>query len=89
MAKKWTVDKLLEQVRGFQPACVITAAADLDLFTVLNHAPATAEGLADKIAADARATAVLLDALTALGLLAKKGDAYKVPPDVAELLTAD
>ncbi len=89
MAKKWTVDKLLEQLRGFQPACVITAAADLDLFTGLNRTPATAEGLADKIGADARATAVLLDALTALGLLAKKGDTYKVPPDVAELLTAD
>ncbi len=89
MTKKWTVDKLLEQVRGFQPACVITAAADLDLFTTLNHTPATAEGLADKMGADARATAVLLDALVALGLLAKKAGVYKVPADVAELLTAD
>jgi hypothetical protein len=89
MTMKWTADQLLEQVRGFQPACIITAAADLDLFTILNHTPATAGTVADKIAADSRATAVLLDALAALGLLAKKADVYKVPADVAELMTAD
>ena len=49
----------------------------------------TAEELAGKIAADPRATAVLLDALVALELLAKKGSRYEVPPDVAELLTGD
>ena len=49
----------------------------------------TAERLAGKIAADPRATAVLLDALVALELLVKKGSQYEVPPDVAELLTGD
>jgi hypothetical protein len=45
--------------------------------------------LAKRIKADPRATAVLLDALAALELLVKKGDAYVVPADVAELLTGD
>jgi len=89
MDKEWTADELLEKVRGFQAACVITAAADLDLFTALSGAPATAERLAERIASDPRATAVLLDALVALALLEKKGDTYTVPARVAELLSED
>lgn len=89
MTRKWTADELLEAVRGFQPACVITAAADLDLFTALGKKPATAGQLAQRIAADPRATAVLLDALAALGLLSKKGDRYEVPAGVAELMMED
>lgn len=89
MPHQWTADELLEKVRGFQAACVITAAADLDLFTALGRMLMTAEALAGKIGADPRATAVLLDALVALDLLLKKGSQYEVPPDVAELLTGD
>jgi precorrin-6B methylase 2 len=87
MARTWTEDKLLEKVRGFQAACIISAAAELDLFTALGGRPATAAAVAGKIDADPRATAVLLDALVALALLTKEGDTYAVPPDVAELLT--
>ncbi len=89
MARKWTQDELLEVVRGFQAACVITAAADLDLFTVLGNTPTTAARLAQRIKADPRATTVLLDALAALELLAKRSNVYEVPADIAEFLTAD
>ncbi|MCX5647403.1 MAG: methyltransferase [Phycisphaerae bacterium] len=89
MTRKWTADELLEKVRGFQAACVITAGADLDLFTALGSTPMTAEGLAKRITADPRATAVLLDALAALELLVKRGDLYEVPAGIAALLTAD
>ncbi len=87
MAGTWTADGLLEMVRGFQAACVVTAAADLDVFTALGDTAATAGVVARRIGADPRATAVLLDALAALDLLTKQGDGYAVPPDVAELLT--
>jgi hypothetical protein len=89
MTGKSTANDVLEMVRGFQPACVVTAAADLDLFTVLAKAPATAGQLAQRIKADPRATAVLLDALAALELLVKRGDLYEVPADIAELLAGD
>jgi precorrin-6B methylase 2 len=89
MTTKWTADELLEKVRGFQAACIITAGADLDLFTALGDKPMTAEKLAKRISADPRATTVLLDALAALELLVKRDDRYEVPADVAELLTAD
>jgi precorrin-6B methylase 2 len=89
MSKSWTADGLFETVRGFQAACVIVAAAELDLFTSLAGRPASAATLAGRIQADTRATAVLLDALAALELLRKEGDRYEVPADVAELLTED
>jgi precorrin-6B methylase 2 len=89
MAERWVADGLLEKVRGFQAACVIVAAAELDLFTALAGDPASAETLAGRIEADGRAATVLLDALVALGLLRKKGDMYEVAPEVAELLTED
>jgi len=89
MAKSWTTDELIEKVRGFQGACVIAAAAELDVFTVFRGKPATADALAGRIRSDPRATAVLLDALVALDLLEKRGDTYHVPPEMAELLTED
>ena len=89
MTRKWTADELLEMVRGFQAACVITAAADLDLFTALGDKPTTAGRLAQRIEADPRATAVLLDALAALELLVKRGELYEVPADIGELLSGD
>lgn len=86
MTRKWNGDALLELIRGFQPACILAAAADLDVFTALADSPATAEIVAARIDADVRAAAVLLDALAALGLLAKRDDRFQVPADVAELL---
>lgn len=87
MAKSWNVDRLLETVRGFQAACVIAAAAELDVFSSLSGEPASADVLAGRIGSDPRATAILLDALAALELLAKQGDTYRVPPEVADMLT--
>lgn len=89
MAKTWSADELLDRVRGFQAACVVVAAAELDLFTALGPMPATAAALAGRVGAAPNAMAVLLDALVALGLLTKEGDAYAVPAGVAELLTAN
>jgi len=88
MAKSWGTDELLGKVRGFQDACVIAAAAELDVFTMLNRSPTTAATLAGWIVADPRATGLLLDGLAALDLLEKRGDVYHVPSDVADLLTA-
>ncbi|MBM4027756.1 MAG: methyltransferase domain-containing protein [Planctomycetes bacterium] len=87
MGRKWTAEELQEKMRGYGPACLITAAADLDLFTALDRAPTTALALAGKIRSDSRGTEILLDALVALELLTKKGDTYQVPSEVAELLT--
>jgi len=87
MTREWTPDEILETVRAFQPACVIVAAADLDVFTALADGPMTAETAAARMDADLRATTILLNALTALELLAKGQDGYSVRPEIAESLS--
>lgn len=81
---------ILEMVRGFQPACVVIAGADLDVFSILHARPMNVGQLAAKLKGDPRATRVLLDALAALGLLAKgpeKKPVYTVPREVEGFLT--
>jgi len=87
MAKQWTVDELMELVRGFQAACIVIAAAELDVFTILHGQPMDAARLAGRLTGDPRATAVLLDALAAMRLLHKQDGVYRVPADVSAMLT--
>ena len=87
MAKKWTAEEVLDLARLFQPACVLAAAVDLDVFSPLHEKPMTAQALASDLGTDPRATTILLDALVALEFLTKQGNDYSVPEDVAKLLT--
>lgn len=80
---------IMELVRGFQPACVVIAGAELDLFSILRARPAGAAQVARRIKGDLRAVTVLLDALAALGLLDKgpgEKPVYRVPALVAGVL---
>jgi len=88
MGRQWSPDDVLGMARSYQSACVLTAAADLDVFSVLSSGERTASSLASELGTDLRATAVLLDALAAMGLLEKRGSKYSTPSDVAEILTA-
>jgi SAM-dependent methyltransferase len=88
MAGQWSGENVLELSRAYQESCVLTAAADWDLFTVLSPEPMTAEALASAVRADLRGMAVLLNALVAMELLSKEGDVYRVPADVEEVLSA-
>ncbi|MDI6449710.1 methyltransferase [Anaerobaca lacustris] len=85
----WTETRLMDTVRAFQPACVILAAADLDVFTILGRRPMSDVALAAALDANVRATTILLDALAALELLEKDDAGYRVSPEVARLLSAD
>ena len=89
MSKRWTADQIMELCRAYQPACVLAAAADLDLFRVVADHPRTADEVAAELPADARGTTILLDALVALRLLTKRGDHYRTPAGVARLLAGN
>ena len=89
MTKKWTTEEVIAVVRGFQPACVLLAAADLNIFTILNSKPISAEAVADKLGADTRAITIVLDALAAMALVTKLNKEYTLPSEVAQLLTED
>ena len=87
MPKQWTADDILELAGGYQRACVLTAAADLDIFNVLSAAELTAPDLATQLGADPRAITILLDALVALELLVKHQAKYSAPAAITDLLT--
>ena len=81
-------DQLLEMAAQFRVSCVLGAAAELDLFAAIGAQSLGAEELSKKIRADLRATRMLADALTALGLLEKQSDdSYAVPAELRPLLT--
>jgi 3-hydroxy-5-methyl-1-naphthoate 3-O-methyltransferase len=61
---------------GFRASRVILTANNFAVFEHLKT-PKTSAEIAKKLGTDARATEILLDAVTALGLLAKRGSAYR------------
>ena len=87
MPKQWTAEDVLELVRGYQPACVLAAAGDLDLFSTLAPKRMTADEVARRLGCDKRGVTILLDALVALRLLEKRAGRYSVPKSVAKALT--
>jgi SAM-dependent methyltransferase len=74
--------QILDLMGSFRPACVIGAAAELDLWTTLGAQSLTAEQMAEKLGCDPRATAMLLDAVTAIGLLEKSDRRYSVAAEL-------
>lgn len=85
----WTADDLLALGRAYQPAAVLAAAADLDLFSAMAVGPATALDCAQTLDCDVRALVILLDALVALRLLEKQADRYSLPAGLAAFLTSE
>ena len=80
-------EQILQMTAGYMPACVIGAATELDLFTVLGDRSTSADGLAEELKGDRRAIAILLDAVASLGLLDKRDALYSVPAELRSLLT--
>ena len=68
-------DHLDQMIRSYWPSRCILTALELDIFTAVGDG-ANAEQIGTKIHANARAVRMLLNALVALGLLAKSGDVY-------------
>jgi precorrin-6B methylase 2 len=79
-------NQILEMASGFRAACVVGAAAELDIFTVLGTRRLSAEAMAHQLGSDLRATRMLLDAVAALGLLDKDDESYTVPAALRPLL---
>lgn len=84
-----TAQSVLELARGFMEPRILLTGAELDLFSLLAPAPLTAEEVCERLDGDARALRILLDALSAMGLLTKREGRYGCPPEVSRLLTSD
>jgi SAM-dependent methyltransferase len=87
MARQWSAEEIMTLGRGYQQACVLAAAADLDVFTALADGPCSAGQVAASIRADERGTTILLDALAAIELLEKTGGRYTISASVADALS--
>ena len=86
MTRDWSADEILKLTRAYQDACVLAAAADLELFEAIGADELPAPEVAARIRGAVRGTTILLDALAALDLLTKHEDRYAVPPSLQPLL---
>lgn len=72
----WHPGTILETSGYYWRTCTLHAGVNLDVFTKIGENALTAEETAEQIGGEARATAMLLDALSAMDLLKKEGDRY-------------
>ncbi len=78
---------ILKLARRFMESRILLSAAEMNIFTLLDGTPLTAEHLANRLHADLRGLTILLDALAALDLLSKEKDMYITATDAAPFLT--
>ncbi|MFA5515217.1 MAG: methyltransferase [Desulfuromonadales bacterium] len=76
MEREWNSGELLQISGGYWQACALHAGVDLDIFTALAEKPLLAKMIAEEVGAEPRATEMLLHALTAMGLLDKRGEEF-------------
>jgi hypothetical protein len=88
MSAAITEESILELARGFMTSRVLLSGAELDLFTLLAKEPMAAEEIAVASQTKLRGIVILLDALSALGLLVKRNGRYHTEPSVTPLLSA-
>ena len=88
MATIWTARSISEVMRSYQGACVLLAAAELDLFSLLSRQALTAAEVVSSLGSDLRATSILIDALCAMELLEKHDGKYSAAPGTADVLAS-
>lgn len=71
---------LMQMIQGAQVTALISAGVELGIFAAVAKGARTTQQIADAIKAPARSTAVVLDGLAVVGLLAKKGTSYENTP---------
>lgn len=74
MSEEWNEEKLMELSAAFTKSRVLLSAADLDIFSKLSAGPATVEALCRKEGWNPRALTILLDALSALGIVQRSAE---------------
>ena len=72
----WNPGKLFQLAGSYWQCFTFHTAVKLDVFTMLDGGQLSAREAAQKLDADQRSTTMLLNALTAMGLLTKDGEKY-------------
>jgi hypothetical protein len=84
-----TPEEILKLAQGFMESRILQSAAQLNLFTILQESPLSGKEAAEKTGCDVRALSILLDAITAMGLLVKRNGRYQCDGAVARLLAEE
>lgn len=86
MPEPTTPAALLQLSGGYWKTCALHAGAMLDVFTPIGDGAMSASALAAVLGCDARALAMLLNALAAMELLVKSGEDYRQSETAREFL---
>jgi SAM-dependent methyltransferase len=87
MSLREEMTAILGKARGFWEARILMTAAELDVFSLLQDAPKTAEQICTELSSDRRGTEALLNALVSLRLLVKENGAFRTRPGFEEALS--
>jgi predicted O-methyltransferase YrrM len=82
-------EEILKLARNFMESRILLSGAELNLFTILSRSPLSAQEVSDRIGGDLRAVTILLDALTAMGLLIKHDETYHCASSASPFLSDD
>jgi len=81
-------EKVLELARKFTESRILLTGAELDIFTLLAEKSLTAQEIVDKLQAHSRPMTILLDALSAMGLLVKQDGQYRTESALVSSLSS-
>jgi SAM-dependent methyltransferase len=87
--EEWNPGRLLETSGAYWKTCTLHAAVKLDVFTAIGDHALTCGDIARKLAADTEGLCRLLNALTAMKLLAKAGETFSNTPASRSFLSKD
>jgi len=82
-------EEVLRLSQNFMESRILLSGVELNLFTILNPTPLSAQEVASRIGADLRALTILLDALSAMDLLIKQRGTYQCTNSVSSFLSED
>jgi predicted O-methyltransferase YrrM len=86
---EWNQTSLLALAQSFEESRIFLAGAEFGLYDLLATQPLSADAVAARLGANLHGLTILLDALSAMGLLLKEGILYRCDPSAAPFLQAD
>ena len=82
----WTAGRILQVSSSYWEACTLHAGIKLDIFSFIGNTGFSADQIAEKLDCELQGMTVLLNALTAMGLLIKNPEGLYSNSDPAKLL---
>jgi len=85
--RKWTKEEFLKTSSYYWQTCTLHAGVQLDIFSIIDSGSLSAQQISEQTESDPRNLSILLNALTAMGLLIHKKGSYSNTPDGAQYLS--